>query len=72
MRENAASKAARYLTEGRVILTEVSKGKVAASVRGEGAIYHAGFSGEWYCSCPAVRDCCHIRAVRRISAPEIS
>jgi uncharacterized Zn finger protein len=71
-RENAATKAQRYLCEGRVILTEVARGKVAASVRGEGAIYRTGYNGEWWCTCPAVRDCCHVRALRRVTAPEVS
>ncbi len=43
MRENAAVKARRYLTEGRVIITAVSDSHVAASVRGDGAIYSATY-----------------------------
>lgn len=72
-RENAAAKARRYLTEGRVILTNVSDGHVVASVRGEGAIYISTYAyGTWRCSCPAHSDgCCHLRALRLVTAPEV-
>lgn len=35
MRENAATKGLRYLTEGRVIVTKVNGGSVLAYVRGD-------------------------------------
>lgn len=74
MRENAAAKAKRYLTEGRIILTDVSEGHVAASVRGEGAIYTSTYAyGTWRCSCPARTDtCCHLKALRLVTAPEVT
>jgi uncharacterized Zn finger protein len=73
-RENAAVKARRYLTEGRIILTEVTAGHVAASVRGDGAIYTATYAyGTWRCTCPARSDgCCHLKALRLVTAPEVS
>ena len=72
MRENAYSKARRYLIEGRVIVTQVYDGRVAARVRGDGHIYDAGFNaGAWACSCPASTDqCSHLRAIRLVTAPE--
>jgi len=70
-RENAATKGRRYLVEGRVILTDVGEGYVRANVRGEGAMYHTAYSsGTWSCTCPAVRDCAHIRALKCCTAPE--
>ncbi len=73
-REGAEAKSRRYLVEGRVILTDVSDGHVAASVRGDGAIYSATYAyGSWRCTCPARSDaCCHLRALRLVTAPEAS
>ena len=71
-RENAYSKARRYLVEGRVIVTRVSDRIVAARVRGDGAIYDSMWqAGVWSCSCVARTDqCAHLRALRLITAPE--
>lgn len=72
-RENAASKARRYLAEGRVILTRVSGRVVSARVRGDGALYDVVFQdGRWSCDCPAVTDqCAHARAVRLVTAVDV-
>ncbi len=71
-RENAATKAHRYLVEGRVIVTRVSDRVVAARVRGDGAIWDAIYhAGRWSCSCPANDRCSHLRAVRLVTAPEV-
>ena len=73
MRENAASKAKRYLTEGRVVITQVVPGRVDAIVRGDGSIHAAGYrSGTWACSCPArTADCSHLRALRLTTAVDL-
>lgn len=74
MRESAADKARRYLTEGRVILTRVSDRIVAARVRGDGAIWDVVYTrGRWSCNCPVTTDqCAHCRAVRLVTAPEVT
>ena len=73
MRDNAALKARRYLTEGRVIITRVSDRIVAARVRGDGAIYDSTWqAGTWSCNCPALTDqCAHLRALRLVTAPDL-
>ncbi len=73
-RENAAAKARRYLTEGRVVLTRVTPSSVKAIVRGDGATYTSIYrAGQWSCSCPARTDqCSHLRAVRLVTAPEVT
>ena len=73
MRENAASKAKRYLTEGRVVITQVVPGRVDAIVRGDGTVYASSYhGGTWTCSCPArTAECCHLRAVRLVTAPDL-
>ena len=74
MRESAATKARRYLVEGRVILTEVTPDRVRGLVRGNGAIYSAGYQyGQWTCDCPAVTaKCCHLIALRLTTAPDLT
>lgn len=72
MRENAATKARRYLTEARVIVTTAAPGNVTATARGDGAIYHLGYSGHWWCSCPVRTDqCAHLIALRLITCPDL-
>ena len=53
MKENAATKARRYLTEGRLLLIEVSDEQIRARCRGNGATYQLGHNGAdgWWCSC---------------------
>ena len=74
MRESAATKARRYLTEGRVIIVDVRPDRVSAVVRGDGAHYSAGYrSGQWSCDCPAVsHSCAHLLALRLTTAPDIN
>lgn len=74
MRESASTKARRYLTEGRISLTDVTPDRVRGLVRGDGAIYKAGYQyGQWTCDCPAVTDqCSHLRALRLITAPDLN
>ena len=73
MRENAYAKARRYLTEGRVIVSEVRPDQVSTLVRGDGKLYAAGYrGGEWSCDCPALSAACaHLRAIRMITAVDI-
>ncbi len=74
MRETVALKAKRYLSEGRVIIVAVEPGRVEAKVRGDGRIYTSGFvGGQWLCDCPAVsQGCCHLRALRLITAVDLA
>jgi len=76
MRENAATKARRYLTEGRVIVTHIRPGTVLrAHVRGDGVVYRCGWDrGTWWCTCPAstkAAACAHLIAVRLVTAPDL-
>lgn len=73
-RENAAGKARRYLTEGRVIVQAVRPGAVAATVRGDGRVYACAFLADsWACSCPALTDqCAHLIAVRLVTAVDLN
>jgi uncharacterized Zn finger protein len=69
-RESAAAKARRYLTEGRVTITFVDESLVAASVRGDGAIWEVRVNGyDRDCTCPAPKLCAHILAVGLVTAP---
>jgi uncharacterized Zn finger protein len=73
MRENAASKARRYLTEGRLTITRVDGREVRARVRGDGAIYRTEHDTTWgwSCTCPARGRCCHLLALGLVvSIPE--
>jgi hypothetical protein len=76
-RESVDAKAARYLREGRLVVTCVDGDLVLAECRGTGEVYSLGHDpvrpGGWHCSCPAARGCCHLAAlmlvtVRRRSA----
>ena len=73
MRETAATKARRYLAEGRIIISTAEPGKVLAIARGTGQIHHAGYSaGSWWCTCETPNDrCSHIRAIQTITAPDL-
>ncbi|HEY9562659.1 MAG TPA: hypothetical protein VIR30_02715 [Nocardioides sp.] len=73
MRENAAAKGRRYLTEGRVVITHASAGRVDASIRGDGTIHLATYRhGTWSCTCEVRTDrCSHLVALRLVTAPEL-
>ena len=73
MRETAATKARRYLAEGRITLIDVAEFRVSARVRGDGRIYDAGYrNGAWSCTCPARSDACsHLRALRLTTAVDL-
>lgn len=72
-RANAAAKARTYLSEGRVVVTHASRGRAAATVRGDGHLWHARFlNGIWSCDCPArTPSCAHLIALRLITAPDL-
>jgi hypothetical protein len=74
MREDAATKARRLLTEGRVSIeiAAVSEPFLGATVRGDsGEFYACGYeldAGGWWCSCPARGRCAHLQALMLIFA----
>lgn len=70
-RELVADKAKRYLAEGRVTVLMVNDRRVVASVKGDGAMWRVAWHfGTWTCTCPNSTTCCHLRAVRLITAPD--
>lgn len=74
-RENAASKAARYLGEGRLIVERITPGRgLEAICRGDGTVYRLGWNPSgWWCECPARSDqCAHLRAARLVTAPDLT
>jgi uncharacterized Zn finger protein len=74
VRENAESKARRYLAEGRVrvIACDEAAGTVVAEVRGNGSVYATGRGAKgWSCDCPAKsKDCAHVLALKLVTVLE--
>jgi uncharacterized Zn finger protein len=70
-RETIDAKARRYLAEGRVRIRIVGPNRVEAEVfGGDGAIYRSGLEERgWRCNCPARKQCCHISALKLVTAP---
>jgi hypothetical protein len=69
MRENAAVKARRLLSEGRVTLRCIGPDAIVANVRGDSAKVYAvvwDLTGGWFCPCPAIGRCSHILAVQLV------
>jgi hypothetical protein len=71
-RDNAETKARRYLTEGRLIVLAVDRGRrhIDAWCRGDGDHYHLGYDPTrgWWCDCPARTDrCAHLCALRLVT-----
>lgn len=69
-RENAATKAMRLLTSGRVLIRLAGSAGIEALVRGDSAsmrrVTYSG--GAWSCTCPGRGDgCSHIRAVMAVT-----
>lgn len=64
-REDASMKARRLLVEGRLVVGRVDRSEIEASCRGDsGAVYRLGFaSGRWFCTCPAFRECSHLKCL---------
>ena len=69
MRESVPAKGRRLLTEGRLIVLEVSRGRVSATCRGDsGAIYRVGHDGSgWSCTCEAKGRCSHLVALMLVT-----
>lgn len=68
-RESAATKARRYLAEGRLIVRRLDENTAQAECRGDGAIYRLGFDkGAWLCSCEAKGRCSHLIALGLVTA----
>ena len=74
-RENAATKARRYLGEGRLIVLQVKAGRpgyVRAVCRGDGQMHRQTYNGRWSCTCPALTDqCSHLTALRMVVAVDL-
>jgi hypothetical protein len=69
-RETVAAKAARYLTEARLVITFVNGDHVAAVCRGDGELYRLGhhLPRGWWCECAARTDqCAHLIALRLVT-----
>ena len=68
-RESAATKARRYLTEGRVVVTRAEPNRAGAIVRGDGHLWHVTVNGpHWTCTCPCRQRCSHMQAVGLVTA----
>jgi uncharacterized Zn finger protein len=65
MRENAAAKGRRLLTEGRVTIRMIDADEITAVVRGDTAREYAVRWDRlgWSCECDARSRCSHVRAV---------
>jgi uncharacterized Zn finger protein len=73
VRENAAAKGRRLLTEGRLRVREVNEGAgtTSAECRGDsGLTYIVGRdeAGRWYCACEAKGRCSHQIALQLVVA----
>jgi uncharacterized Zn finger protein len=68
VRETVAAKAARLAGSGRVTLRRLDENLIVASVRGDSArVYDVEWNPDgWWCTCPAMRRCSHIRAVQLV------
>jgi hypothetical protein len=70
VREDAQTKARRYLAEGRVrirLLNEQSA-DADAEVRGSGAVYAVEHDDKgWSCDCAARTECAHIAALKCVT-----
>jgi hypothetical protein len=74
VRENAAAKARRYLSEGRLIVERVDRHGVVATCRGDGALHRCRWepSTGWWCSCPARGRCSHLLALGAVVAVDMA
>jgi len=71
MREDAAAKGRRLLTEGRLVVERVDGRRIEATCRGDtAAVYRLGFGreAEWWCECPALGRCSHLVALQLVVA----
>jgi hypothetical protein len=67
-RENAEAKGRRYLTEGRLVVSQVDGAHVRTSCRGTGATHDlACMRCSWLCTCPARSCCAHLVALQLVT-----
>lgn len=68
MREAAAEKGLRYLTEGRLTIVSADARRIEALVKGDsGHCYTVVHDhSRWACSCPARSRCAHMIALMRV------
>lgn len=66
--ESAATKARRYLSEGRLTIWSVAQDEVRARCRGQGELYELGLDYEegWWCTCAAGTRCSHLIALQLV------
>lgn len=71
-REPADAKAARYLAEGRLIVSRVDHRTIDATCRGDGRVYRLGRDARrgWHCDCPCTTRCSHLLALGLVVAVE--
>jgi uncharacterized Zn finger protein len=69
-RENIYEKGCRYLTEGRLCVSEVDEhaATALAEVRGDSGAVYVVLHDEsgWHCDCPARGRCAHVVALQRV------
>jgi uncharacterized Zn finger protein len=64
VRESAAVKGRRYVSEGRLVVEHIDAETIRATCRGAGAVYRLSYAeGRWSCDCPAVGACAHLHAL---------
>jgi hypothetical protein len=68
-REDARSKGARYLVEGRLWVRSAGPQGISAWCRGAGELYRLGFDPQrgWWCECPALGRCSHLWALETVT-----
>lgn len=71
MRESAAAKGRRYLTEGRLTVLVRDHHGILAVCRGDGVEHRLGHDSQagWHCDCTAARhraNCSHLAALRLV------
>jgi hypothetical protein len=70
MRENAALKGRRLVSEGRLLVEVVDGQRIRATCRGDsGEVYRLGHdpATSWRCSCPARTRCSHLTALMLVT-----
>jgi uncharacterized Zn finger protein len=73
MAETLEAKTDRLLTEGKVHIRWSTPEVVAAVVRGDTSVYDVRLDrGRWSCPCPAKTTCSHLKAVMRVTVPEVT
>jgi hypothetical protein len=67
-RESAEAKGRRYAVEGRLLISSVTRTSIAATIRGNGEVYHVGYDrGGWYCTCLAKGRCSHVVCLQLVT-----